>query len=596
MLIQNNKANATIVIPENSDTLIQRTAEDIQDVFSRMSGVELAIKKDSQQIDGNRILLGDTEWTDGIVSTAEKASLPDEAFILRRQGGDIALVGGDSYGVAYAASEMFERLGARCFIPGPLGEVIPELDTIQFEELDVRQKPSFPMRWVSKITEWNLRVKGNRVEEQSLPRPDFTIYPGIYHTQDNWLPHSEYFESHPEYFALIDGERSDNPDCKLCNSNTEMIKEIAHNMKEYLDNNPNPDYISLSPTDHQLWCECEDCLALDEDNVASDQTYSRRQLVLYNRVARELEKYYPDQKILTGAYNVYTYPPADPDLKAHRNLAVVLCHYDPYCMAHPINDPDCRKNKRFDEIIRAWAEHTSDICFYEYYRKTNWLNLPWPIVHSIKDDIPYIKKLGLLGLHTQGVTRTKWTTVPNHYIAAKLLWDHTADVESLMEDFYKKFYGQAAEPMKAYHELLENQMANCGRHIGGYAQTRADPVFTPHVLSKMDEHLQEARQLAENEKVQARIDKLILLQGYSRRLMHFLNTRDKGERAEGVKRYGLLLQALREGRSLQKDVNAGKYGSKDLVWAKLFQDDKQIVRALRKLEKQVENCKPEWVN
>src|SRR5436305_1223177 len=41
------------------------------------------------------------------------------------------------------------------------------------------------------------------------------------------------------------------------------------------------------------------------------------------------------------------------------------------------------------------------------------------------------------------------------YIAAKLMWDHTADVDALMADFYEKFFGPAAGPMGRYITLMD---------------------------------------------------------------------------------------------------------------------------------------------
>ena len=38
----------------------------------------------------------------------------------------------------------------------------------------------------------------------------------------------------------------------------------------------------------------------------------------------------------------------------------------------------------------------------------------------------------------------------NHYIAARLVWDLNADVDMLVEEYCRKFYGPAAEPMRKF--------------------------------------------------------------------------------------------------------------------------------------------------
>ena len=167
--------------------------------------------------------------------------------------------------------------------------------------------------------------------------------------------------------------------------------------------------------------------------VPTDQRYSRRQMVLYNRVASELEKTRPDQLILVGAYNTYTWPPRDPSVQAHRNLAVVICHYQPNaaCLAHPVNDPNCTANRRYLDLIRAWQKHTSHVYFYEYYWKVNWLDLPWPITHTVATDIPFFQSIGVEGLYTQYTTGSIWSNFIPMCVATQLLWDCTCTGSSI---------------------------------------------------------------------------------------------------------------------------------------------------------------------
>jgi len=552
VLICDGRAQGTIVVSAKAGALAKRTAADLQDTFKKMTGVTVPIRADDRQIRGNRILVGQTRWSDAVVSPAEQAGLGKEGFVLRRRGADIALAGGP-YGVAYAASELLERLGARWYLPGPLGEVIPKLNDIRFDRLDVRQVPSFPMRWVGKDVAWNLRNRTNRINDPSLP-PAFRISPGIYHTQARLIPHAIYGKTHPEFFALINGQRSRDNGCKLCNSNRQLPAEIAKRMGQILRDSPGIDLISLSPTDGQMWCECSGCRQLDEPGVTRDRRYSRRQMILYNRVAAELEKAFPDQLMLVGAYNVYTWPPKDPQIKGHRNLAVVICHYEDYCLAHPVNDPTCKPNRRYSELIDAWRKHTKHVYFYEYYDKVNWLDLPWPIVHTVAADIPHFKKLGIEGLYTQYTTANIWSNFLVHYVAARLLWDHTTDVKALLEAFYTKFYGRAAGPMKAYHEALEQKVARNRRHFPGNAPRYATGVFNPKLLAELRDQLERARKLAQDERVKARIERIALSTEYADRLVGVFRLRDQAKAAKGQRSAALLAQALERALTLRKDV------------------------------------------
>jgi hypothetical protein len=361
-------------------------------------------------------------------------------------------------------------------------------------------------------------------------------------------------------------------------------------MGEILRENPGTDLISLSPTDGQLWCECPDCRRLDEPDVPKDQKYSRRQMVLYNRVMAELEKDFPHQLVLTGAYNVYTWPPRDPQIKGHRNLAVIVCHYEDYCLAHPVNDPNCKRNRRYSKLIDAWRQHTKHIYFYEYYDKVNWLDLPWPIVHTVARDIPHFKKLGVEGLYTQYTTDNIWSNFLVHYVAARLLWDHGTDVKALLEEFYVKFYGRAEEPMRSYHEALEQKVARSTTHFPGNAPAYATAVFTPQLLEQLRRHLEHAKGLARDEHVKARIERMALSTEYADRLVRVFRLRDEARAARGDRRVSLLRQALDRALTLRDDVLTHRDKYAGVASGRYFSNRRIFARQIEKLTKSLEDA------
>ncbi len=594
-LIDKGKALATIVIPADADAGLQYAAADMQEVFHEMTGVVLPVADDAQTVYGNRILLGDARCSGELITPAERAALGKEEFIIRQRGRDLVITGGGSYGVIYGCAELYEQLGARWYMPGELGACVPKLETIRFENLNIRRTPSFAMRWVGKDLKWNLRNRSNFVSDQQMP-PAFIVHPSIYHSQQYWLPDQEYFAGHSDFFALIDGKRSrDEKTRKLCNSNPGVAKEIVKNMARDFREKPYINLLSLSPTDGRAkcWCECDACRALDQPDYAligepipSDCLYSRRQMVLYNKVASELEKEFPDQRILVGAYANYTWPPKDPALKAHHNLAVIICRYENYCYAHPVKDEQCEPNRRFLALIRAWKEQTPHIYFYEYYLKTAWLNFPWPIVHSISADIPFYKQMGVEGLYTQYSTDTIWTDFMPMYIAARLLWDHTADTAAILSEFYTKFYGEAALPMKAYHECLENAMANSPHDHIGYARKTAYLLFTEQLAGEMKKHLQDAQALAATDIVRRRLDRIAVMTEYTERLARYYRlTAEAGGMDEGDAKTQILLKAYETGESLRVDVrnNPKKYeGVVNPGWLVNDISEGRTIRNLRK--------------
>lgn len=522
LLIKGSRCLAQVVEPDEPSPLEHRAATELSRYLGKIGGAQVAVVRESGSHDGPRILVGGTRAGRGIVAEPEARRQGGEGFIIRTRGNDVAIVGGGEYGTLYGAYELLEKyLGVRWYLPDPLGEVVPRRNVVALPEIDDAQKPAFEMRWVGSVDEWNLRNKMNRVSAAEYP-PAFRVAPRIYHSQYELVAPKVYYAEHPEYFALVGGRRCGDRDAKLCYSNPDVARVVAENLAALKEADPSIALVSFSPSDGQKWCECEGCKAMDDKGeLASDQRYSRRSLVFYNRVAEELEKRLPQQRLLVGAYNVYNRPPRDSSIRAHKNLAVIITHYDDYCMAHAVNDPACPRNAKYVELVRAWQRLIPDVYFYEYYHKGNWLDLPWPIVHCIASDIPYFRDIGARGLYTQYTTRNMWTNVLNYYVAAKLLWNPDADVPAIVDDFCRNFYGAAAQEMKAYYQTLERAMAGCGLHFPGNAFMYAKHVFTRRVLAEARRHLGRAKRLADSPQALARIEKAQASLDYASRFVEY---------------------------------------------------------------------------
>ena len=539
---------ATVLLPSQPAEREMEAALELQDYIERSTGAVLPVVTDPAACRGHIIELRTREPGPGE---------EHEAFRLHTTKERTSLLGNSPLAVLYAVYDLLERAaGVRWYLPGPLGEVVPEHSTLIVPELDLRQSPSFPMRWIGRGT-WALRNKQNPCDD------GFLIAPGIYHTQSRLLPHRTYFEEHPEYFALIKGQRSTAHECKLCYSNPELPTVIAGNMGRMLDGNPNIKLISLSPTDGQMWCECEPCRAMDEQDVPRDKSKSRRSLLFYNAVARELRKTHPDAKMLVGAYNVYNWPPNDKSVKADPMLNVIITHYEDYCMAHPVPDAACPLNRRYVQLIREWQQLGCGIYYYEYYWKVNWLDLPWPIVHSIRGDMPWYKQQAHQGVFTQFNPDCIWGQYPAHYVAARLLWDVNTDVDAVLDRMFTDLYAVAAPHMKAYNALLEEQMAACGKHFPGRGLSAGPAVFTEQVRAAMHGHHAAAVAANTDPVVAQRLQKTGTSIEYVDRLMQYaaLKQQSTGE-VDPRTALELARKALSCGETLTADVRTdrGKWG------------------------------------
>ena len=151
-----------------------------------------------------------------------------------------------------------------------------------------------------------------------------------FHTFRTLIPPDKYYSDHPEYFAMVDGERtitdSKTHENQLCTSNQDVILELANNLIDTLDAEPGIEIITLSPNDGGGFCECENCNALDEPGRGWFAKYSNRLAVFTKEVSGIVKEKYPDVLIKVGAYAMYARPPLNEDYKPEDNQIIQLCH------------------------------------------------------------------------------------------------------------------------------------------------------------------------------------------------------------------------------------------------------------------------------
>ena len=290
--------------------------------------------------------------------------------------------------------------------------------------------------------------------------------------------------------------------------------------------------------------------------------------------------------MLVGAYNVYNWPAKDPRIKADPMLDVIITHYEDYCMAHPVGDPSCPRNRRYVELIKEWQALGCGVYFYEYYWKVNWFDLPWPIVHSVRGDMPWFKAQGCKGVYTQFSGDCVWAQFPVHYVAARLLWDVNADVDAIMAGMFDDLFGQGAEHMKAYWSLIERRMAECGQHFPGQGLRFGPLVFTPQVRQQMHRHYQAAVEANRDETVAERLVLIGKSLEYVDRVMRYVEL--KGSKPEEALVYGeALVQELRTDRGKwagvvsRSVVRKGVYWSRELERLKPRAARRRLARAKR---------------
>jgi hypothetical protein len=535
-LVKNGQSLSTIVLPKNPSFLEKHAADELQKYLFKVTGIKLPIKTSKVKELKFPIYLG--KAAQNHLPEFNWEELGSDGFLLMSDDKGLYIAGINDLGTVYGVYDFLEKfVGVRWFMPGELGEVVPETETLQIGTFRNLEKPDFRYRWVSD-GEWALRNKMN-VSVDVKGDPVGVQWKWSFHTHFRFIPPEKYYKDHPEWFALVNGIRRNPeygkkpvksyPSYQLCTSNPQVIKEMAKNIIKFFNENPSIDILALAPQDGGGFCECDRCTALDEHRPPDEAwhaKYSNRLAVFNNQVAKLVAKKYPDKLLKVGAYAMYLRVPNDPHYRPEPNLAIQVCHtYS--CNNHPVNSERCSFNtKFFRNELEHWAKLTKHLFIYEYYNKGVWGNLPYDQIHVIREDIPYYYKIGVEGFYTQP-PRDRWpSTGLNHYIASKLLWNVNLDVDSLIKDFCKKFYEEAASPMKDYYNILEKAFIQYDDHISpfGYQWTTvvAHKLYTDEVLNQLDESIERAEKMAQSVKVKKRINFIRIRLNYTQMVVDYI--------------------------------------------------------------------------
>jgi hypothetical protein len=443
--------NASIYVPADATPALQQAAADLREYVGKMTGVELTVQPvaDAARIPTDRraFVLGKLAVALGLSVPATASGASGLAYDV--SGNLVRLAGESDVATHYAVADFLEQQGVRWFMPGPLGEVVPRRDTLWLPDAPVRQTPSFAARWHGDPENvWQQRVRMG----------------GPYFPSSHGIPlGGATFQTHPEWFALIKGQRV--ADQQLCVSNPALIQRVVAEVKAYFHQHPDVPWFGMGPNDGSGFCECANCRALDGgdwDPFSNEPSVTDRYVWFFNQVLDGIAAEFPDKKISFYIYHTYMRPP----VKVKPNPRIVPA-FAPIglCRVHGPSNPVCPEKSYYRQLARDWKKLLPEI-----YERGYWFNLadpgfPFSLTHRLRDEIPLFHQLGITGWRVE--TARHWGSMtPSLYLAAKLLWNSEADVDALLRDFHEKFFGPAGKPMAEYGRLMDEALRDSDHHTG----------------------------------------------------------------------------------------------------------------------------------
>jgi len=526
VLVRNGQARAAIVTAAKPSENVRIAAAELQEYIEKITGAKLPIATDRAPPAGTLILVGRSTLTDRIpgleIPTGKTKNLREEGFVMQTDSDRVVLAGNDVepyYGTRYAVAEFLHRLGVRWFMPGEIGEVVPRMATILVGPMRVVDRPDFPVRnfWEHARGQMGVECEEWKIHNKMNPRATDVAFgvPGDSSVQ-GYLPKDQ-FAAHPDWFALErDGKRTHSHPCTTSEG---MIQHFVSRIKA--DARAGKQIAAFAPDDGLPRCWCDRCAKIGNsfDGYGSnnrdpvpDSSASNEWFYFVNRILTEVNKEFPDHMISTNGYANRDVPPEVPPgmlFNPKGNLTVMFANICG-CTIHAYDDPKCWQMQRQAQMIQQWCKLSDKVWMYNYnYTMLVNRGTITPMVHRLRRNIPLLKRWGVIGFHDQDEADWAMSGLTTRLVRARLEWDTKADVDAILEDFYAKWYGRAAAPMKAYYEALEEAFEKAPQH--GHEDVILRAIYSEPLMAKLDASIRagEAAAQSETEKLHLRLDRLI---------------------------------------------------------------------------------------
>ncbi|MFC1454318.1 DUF4838 domain-containing protein [Verrucomicrobiota bacterium] len=508
-IVKDGKANAEIVTPDKPCSSVKLAATELQAYIKKISGATLPIKpplvkgaaKDKtapapaqaeQPEMPVKIYVGKSAYTDklgitdkglkygayrmqsgkdwlaligndtvfkprGIYSTRSKKDVSTEwdkvtgSFwgnpigrrMYKKYNKQLDLWRHDEKGTLNAVYGFLRGLGVRWYMEGELGEIVPELKTIALPEVNKVVKPDYDIRMVAYA-----RYGGSRQDEVLWSLRMGVNDPYGFHSHHgiaNVTARQEMKEKHPDYFAVYNGERDTGKSANACLSSEGLFQENLRFVRFMFDMYDVP-IVSVWPADgFSSICQCEKCKGKDTPARGRQGLMSDYVWDYVNRIAIEVDKTHPGKLISCGAYSTYLLPPEKIDV-LHSNVVVYIVNGRRRFPQEDLN------RKRLDE----WARKTGGKVI-DFMNFGGSANTPGIIASDIKDlkDISIGEDMWP-PFYRGGIANPGFNHL-NYYLSARLEWDADQDIDQLLDEYYRLFYGPVAKEMKAFVDFYEQK-------------------------------------------------------------------------------------------------------------------------------------------
>lgn len=511
VIIKDNHSDYHICSNQYSDSATRFASKELAKYLFEATNTYIPVFSDKCDKRSLEFLLGDAR---GCSLDKRLQNASDEAYVIKTDNGNILIQGKTGRAILYGVYRFLEEyVGFRCFSSDEI-----KVDTtplLEFDDIDIFQDFTFEYREAYFTDSFNgefasKNMLNSNLADLSEEKGGKTKWFNCHHSFSDLVNPNIYFDEHPEYFSLIDGERR-KEHTELCLSNNDVLDLSIKKVNEWIEDNPNCKIFSVAQDEWmghftKMACECENCKKIDEEN----ESQSGSIITFVNKVAKAIKEKHPDKLIHTFAYQYSRKPPKL--VKPLDNVIVRLTNIEASWSIPMEEEAKINPNSRgglFLKDLEGWSKISNHLYIWDY--SVNYRNylLPFPCFRSMAKNIDLYKKMNVKGLLMQGnfsYGGGGYMDEAKAYVASHLMRDDHMSLDELIEEFCYGYYGSCAPKIIEYINLWEDSVK--GHDLWLYDDSDA-PYFTDEVIDKASKILNEAKLLVDEKHVR-RLEKVIL--------------------------------------------------------------------------------------
>ncbi|HEY3378332.1 MAG TPA: DUF4838 domain-containing protein, partial [Armatimonadota bacterium] len=512
-LTSHGQPAASIVIAQTPTRAAAFAAYELQALLQQLTGATLPIVADTPPPNGTVILVGESTLTQALGLSGN--NFTSGQYLIRLANAQTLVLMGcdkrdttavnyanadtfppyfDDQATCYAVYDFLESYGgmrfywptATCldYTPTPSLTVIITSDT--------KRAPGFSTRWPAALyfpkdlAAASTTPPASLANAELLEKRETSLYwhrlrmGGQQFTPNHsfglW---NQYYSTHPTWYGV--GYPAGTY-AQPCMSNAEVKQHLIEAAIAYFDHGVVPadgvafgNYFVIVPNDNGNWCKCPACQRrLHADTTGghfSNNSASELLWPFINEVAAAVCATRPGKYIATLAYADYAYPPTN--LPLHPQVAVMMC-------LHVRNwwSPKMAQNDK--KILSLWATGQPQRPLYAWVYDNfpqemaiggNWYCFPAFQAHTFAQQIALFRQAGVRGVFMNGFgwglyqgsyryavrqnNAVGLAEQADHYVFLKLLDNPNLNVDTLLREFFTRYYGQAGSTMQALYNALE---------------------------------------------------------------------------------------------------------------------------------------------